>query len=185
MWILDSMGDTLVFTWTRIVKYFSIYGPLFALPLKINFLERSAFLENHELTTDINTSTDELSLLQYDIKQHNNFYVEWWCIIDEILLTKIMRRFKLTMHFLLTTIIFLIPNYNVAGQIGERRVETWEACYLNSLRSSNWNSKTLKKRGYWFSISRPNLTDLFPWKLMFSPGYEIYTYVVKKCRNKP
>ena len=36
-WIVDSMGDTLVFTGTKTIKYFSRYGLLFGLTLKINF----------------------------------------------------------------------------------------------------------------------------------------------------
>ena len=70
------MGDTLLFTGTETVKYFSRNAPLFALPLKINFPEISASLEKPELTTDVTTSTDALTLIRCDIKQHNNFYNE-------------------------------------------------------------------------------------------------------------
>ena len=76
MWILDSMGDKLLFTGTKMVKYFSRYGHLFALTLMLNFPEISASLEKRELTTDVTTSTNALSMLQFNIQQHSNFYVE-------------------------------------------------------------------------------------------------------------
>ena len=73
MWILDGMGNTLRFT-GKTVKYFSRYRLVCA--HSESQLMTSTSLEKPDLTTDVTTSTDALTLFRRDTRQ-NNSYIEW------------------------------------------------------------------------------------------------------------
>ena len=116
---LESLRDTLLFTGTKTVQYFSKNEPFFALCLKIDFPLLSTSLEKPQLTTDVTTTiTDAHYLLRRDktIQQFSH------CVLKRRI--PIVNNMS-SMHSLLTktpTIIFLIPYYDVSGQMCERHV---------------------------------------------------------------
>ena len=103
---LGSLRDTLLFTGTKTIQYFSKYEP-------------STSLEKPQLPTDVTTITDARIICFVVIKTMQQFS---HCVS--------MRRIPIvnnmsSTHFLLTTIptiIFLTPYYDVTGQKFEIRV---------------------------------------------------------------
>ena len=63
---LHSLGDTLHFTGTKVVQYFSKYEPFFSLCLKIDFSLLPTSFEKPPLPADVTTITTANNLLRRD-----------------------------------------------------------------------------------------------------------------------
>ena len=73
---LESLRDTLLFTRTKTVQYFSKYEPFFWLCLKIDFPLLPTSLEKPHLPTDVTTITEAHYLLRRD--KNSTTILAWW-----------------------------------------------------------------------------------------------------------
>ena len=115
---LESLRDTLLFTGTKTVQYFSKYEPFFSLCLKIDFPLLSTSLEKPQLTTDVTTITDAHKLLRRD---KNNTTILTLCVKETHSYCQqyVINAFSIDNN---SNNHFLIPYYDVTGQMLDRRV---------------------------------------------------------------